>query len=173
MILGRFQGFPSFTCEAFVSTQLLSFFFFFNVAMNLNQTKNPRSDKRDLCLVAAWCSHPDFCVDRAGPVTRWCAVLHWTKRGKQEAKPSEWRWKKAVQKMMSSLPLLFWLRRRVHLSSLAQAATKLWCVCFKKGREIFDLAAVRSWRAGYVHLHPIKCSCVNFYKNSTGIFATL
>lgn len=38
-------------CEAFVSTQLL-FFFFLYVAMNLNQTKIPRSDRRDLCLVA-------------------------------------------------------------------------------------------------------------------------
>lgn len=70
MNLGRFQGFPSFMCEAFVSTQLLSFFFL-NVTMNLNQTKNPRSDRRDLCLVAAWCSHPDMRVDRAGLITRW------------------------------------------------------------------------------------------------------
>lgn len=141
MILGRFQGFPSFMCKAFVSTQLL---FFFYVAMNLNQTKNPRSDRRDLCLVAAWCSHPDFCVDRAGLITRWCAVRHWTKRGKQEAKPSEWRWKKVVQKTMPSLPLLF----RLHLSSLGQAATKLY-VCFKRGREIFDL---KSW------LHSFTCN---------------
>lgn len=147
-------------------------YLFFYVAINLKETKNPCSDRRDLCLVAAWCFHSDFCVDRAGPITRWCAVLHWTKRGKQEAKASEWRRKKAVRKMTRSLPLLFWLLRRSHLSTLIQAATKLQCVCFERGREIFDLSAVQSWRAGDVHLHAIKCSCVIFYKNSTATCAS-
>ena len=74
--------------------------------------------------------------------------------------------------MMPSLSLLFWLFHCLYLLSFAQAATKLRCVCFKRHREIFELATVGSKRAA--RIKALKSSCVNFEKkkkNSPGTHA--
>lgn len=105
-------------------------FFCFNVAMNLNHTKHPRSDRQDPVFRRGMVL-PSWISVRLELVTRWCACapLDQERRARGKAIRMEVEEGHSEKDAVPS-SALFRPLRHLRLSSLAQAATTLGCVCF-------------------------------------------